>query len=78
MVAPVHLVAPFRAGGALAGVVRLVDDGFVEDVTAEWEVEVGVGVVGEVERFHCGEGVDCCGDLVVGASDGVGGGRLRW
>lgn len=61
--ATVDFVAPFCVCGAGAGHVAFVDDGAVEEVTAEWEMQVVVGVVCEAERLEGGEGVDRCGDV---------------
>ena len=46
----------------MAGVVALVDDGEVEDVAAEGEVEVVYGPLLEGCWFEGGEAVDCEGD----------------
>lgn len=56
----VDFVAGFGGGGAEARVVAFVDDGAVEDVAAEGEVEVRGGVGFEAEGLHGGEFVDGC------------------
>jgi hypothetical protein len=66
MARPVNLAAPFRARGALARRVALVDDGFVEDVAAEGHTEVRVWVGLEVEGFEGGKGVDGCEEVLGG------------
>lgn len=58
----VDLPAVLARGGALAGVVALVDDGEVEDVAAEGEVEVIDGPLLEGCGLEGGEAVDCEGD----------------
>ena len=68
----VHVVAPFRGGGAGASHVAFIDDGAVEYVFAEGKVQVVGRVVGQAEGLHGGEVVDCCRDMVV--ADGGGGG----
>lgn len=59
---------PFRGGSPLTRAVAFVDDGFVEEVSAEGDGEVGVWVVGVGERFEGWEGVDCC-EHVLGWKD---------
>lgn len=56
------VVAGLGGGGALAGVVALVDDGEVEEVAAEGEVEVVDGPLLEGRRLQGGEVVDGEGD----------------
>ena len=58
----VHVVAPFRGGGALARGVAFEDHGAVEDVFSEGQVEVRGWVGGVAEGFEVREGVDCCED----------------
>ena len=60
------LVAPFGVRCALAGLVSFVDNGAVKDVAAQGKMQVVLGVVGEAERLHGGEGVYCCEDCVWG------------
>jgi len=61
-VGAVDFPAGLGGGGALAGVVAFVDDGEVEEVAAEGEVEVFDGPVFEGDGFEVGEGVDGDGD----------------
>jgi hypothetical protein len=56
------VVAGLGRGGALAGVVALVDDGEVEEVAAEGEVEVLDGPLLEGLGLEGGEAVDGDGD----------------
>lgn len=58
----VNVVAGFARGGALAGVVAFVDDGVVEEIAAEREVEVLYGEVLQRGWFEGGEAVDCDGN----------------
>lgn len=58
----VHVPAGFGGRGALAGVVAFVDDGEVEEVAAEGEVEMLDGPLLEGLRLEGREAVDGDGD----------------
>lgn len=58
----VDVVAGFAGCRALASVVAFVDDGMVEDVAAEGEVEMFDGPLLEGSRFEGGKVVDCDGN----------------
>jgi len=54
----VDLRPGFGSGAGQAGIVTFVDDGSVEDVSAEGGLQEGGGVGFEGERLKCGELVD--------------------
>ena len=58
--------------------IAFVDYGTLQDVFAEREVEGGLRVVGEVEGFHGGKGVDCGCYFGVGVRDVAVGTAAGW
>ena len=61
--AAVDVVTPFCACGALTRCVPFEDDGSMQNVASKGEVQVIGWVVGEAERLHCRESVDCGEDV---------------